>query len=195
MVRKLSILFLITILFTSQLSAEKLPEPTPDWYDTQKPFNRLTQEQEKLLMKEVEKVSPLLADRLNRLKNGRPRIYGMVMRRLSIAYRWYTRLKKDPEGKKFADKLWRLSIKERELAVRYREAKDREARREIEKKIRKLDEELFELRQKAREIAIKHLEDKLKQIKKELKEREKHKDEIIRQHVDQLLGKGRGWRW
>ncbi len=205
MVRKFLIVNLIIFSFlASSLSAQptnNIPSQSNqenDWegvVGNRGPMRFIPPRIEERLISEVDKVSPYLAEKLRDLKKNRPRLYRIVLGKLARGYRWYQRLKHDPKGKKFADELWKLSLKERELALKYKESESEKVKKQIAKEIKKISEKLFDLRQEAREIAVKQLEEKLKTIKEELKEREAHREEIIQQHIDQILGKGQGWRW
>ncbi len=197
MVKK-TLLVAVAILFAVSLYAQP-PHGGKRWgpigQGAVRPMRPLPPEVEKKLLNEVGKVSPYLVGKLKKLKEENPMLYRGILIKTEVGYRWWQRLKKDHEGKKFADELWKLSIKERELAVKYHDATSDKERSKIRKLLEKIDYNLFDLRQKARKITIKKLEEKLKQIKEDLKDREEHKEEIIKQHIDQITGQGRRWRW
>jgi len=167
--------------------------PGPGWQMERK--GPVSPELEKKVLEEIGKVSPYLKEKLIKAKQEHPRFYNMVIRRAIKGYFWWQKLKKDPEGKKFADKLWKLSIKEKELAVRYRNATSEKEKKRIISELKKIDSTLFDLRQKARELTIRDLEEKIKKIKEELKERKAHKEEIIQEHIDRLTGREKRWSW
>ena len=155
----------------------------------------ITPDLENKILYKIGEISPFLKEKLIELKKNDPLRYNRVLHLLAVKYRWWQRLKNDPDGKKFADQLLNLSIKERELVVKYKLTNSESEKEKIRSKLEKIDTTLFDLRQKAREITVKKLEDRLNKIKKELKERKEHKREIIREHLDEILGSGGSWRW
>ena len=147
------------------------------------------------LISEVRKISPYVADEMEKIPSKYSGINGMLVRSLNRAYLWYNKLKDDAEGADFADDFWKLSVLEKEYALKIRDTKNNSEIKKLKKKLEKTVSKLFDLRQRAREIKIRRAEENLKKIKAELKERMKNRKQIIKDHINLLLGHRVNMSW
>ena len=147
------------------------------------------------LLKEVKKVSPYVEEKMNSLVRSDPKIGGILTRSLNRAYGWYLKLQNDPDGKKFAGEFWKLSVKEKEFALKIRDTSNKTTIKKLKRELNKTVSKLFDLRQKAREIKINRIEQNLDKIKADLKQRVKNKKQIVQDHIDSLLGIRKHLSW
>jgi len=147
------------------------------------------------LLQEVRKISPYTAEKIEVLSKRNPRLGRVLTNSLNRAYFWYQKLKDDKNGSKYADEFWKLSVLEKEIALKIRNSTDKSEIKRLKKSLNKIVSKLFDFRQKAREIKIKRIEENLKRVKKELKQRAEGKRQIVKEHIDTLLGNKRHLSW
>lgn len=135
-------------------------------------------------------------ERLEKLKAKHPRLY---MRALKEALKQKHRLEMlkefDPERYELSEKILRLEIGTRNLALDYRETESKKEKEEIKKELKRILPELFDLKEKDREFELKRLEKQIDKLKDSMSERKKHKSEIIERHLNELLEEKEYMRW
>jgi response regulator RpfG family c-di-GMP phosphodiesterase len=94
----------------------------------------------------------------------------------------------DPEMAKLYEEDSELDRLTRDLGDRYQKAKESE-RAEVLTKLKAAVVKHFEIRQQRRELELKRLEEQLDRLRSSMKRRGEQQDEIIKQRVDELIGK------
>jgi hypothetical protein len=95
----------------------------------------------------------------------------------------------DPEMAKLYDRDAELDRRSSELGDQYRRTTDSAQRGELLAKLKSTVTEHFEVRQQRRELELKRLEEQLDRLRSGVKKRSEQKDEIIKQRLDELVGK------
>lgn len=101
----------------------------------------------------------------------------------------------DPERYELRKQIIKSELKSHELTEKVKSAKDDVAKSKVKEELMPVLNELFDLREKDREFEVKRLEKEITKLKNLLIERKKHKSEIVKDHMEELLEEDEYMKW
>ena len=160
-------------------------EPTTRPHATRPPVKPLTEEQEKELLQSVQRRFPRRYKELTQLRKDNPERYQRVLARM---WRWHQRWKHLPEeARKAAAQRDEMKIQAYHLVRTWRQTSDRQKKRQIETKLRKVLVEKFNAEQELREKRLAAMQREIQTLRKENAERAKKRDQIVREQLRRML--------
>lgn len=151
----------------------------------------------------LEKNEPNTAKELSALKESNPRAY---MRRLTMEMRKYREImdaqQTNPALAELLKKDLGLKEKRNELLEKYKAATDEKQKKELMSQLKDVISERFDLIIKKKQLKYEELKKKLEELQNnvkssqaELENYKKNKDELIKQHLDELVNKTGQFDW
>ncbi|MCK4352997.1 hypothetical protein KAW65_06270 [candidate division WOR-3 bacterium] len=174
------------ILFSGMLNAQPLPS-TPGGLDP---------EDEKEAIELLGKLAPMRLKRLKEMRLKNPTKYQHFLRQTMRRKKRLELLKEiAPERYELLKKQQELEVKSWKLAEDYKSVETDAEKEKIKSDLKTLLNELFDLKEKDKEFELQRLEKEIAKIKELITKRKAHKNEIIENHFNRLIGEKEYLEW
>ena len=150
-----------------------------------RPGRQMTQQQEEELLSAIKKWRPGQYRRLTKLREDRPHVYRMALRRIWPRYEELKGMSDDERQRAMAGHEARLRIWR--LLQEAGRAPNSETKKRVIGELREPVSKVFEAEQARLENRLTRLEEEIRRVRQELKERAQRKDEIITERIERML--------
>lgn len=135
-------------------------------------------------------------EQFEKIRSTKTPVYGRLLMHLMKQKMEMDMLKTaDQERYELRKQIIKLELKSHEFTEKAKSAKDDAAKAKVKGEMMPVLNELFDLREKDREFEVKRLEKEIVKLKNLLIERKKHKSEIVKDHMDDLLEEDEYMKW
>ncbi len=190
-----TVLLILLMLLSSLTIAQKKPElripplPEPEVMATPSLLDTNTENQY------LKSLNNMLRMKLNKIKRFDKKAYQRLLQKSyfnSMDIPFFNSF--DQKRQKMKRKISSLEIETTSLAMSYKNDTNAD-KVKIKKELKEKLGELFLIKEKNKEQDVERLEKRLNDLKKSLTVRSKHKDEIIKRRLNQLIGEAKYLDW
>ena len=151
---------------------------------------RISEEEEKALIEYYSMVDANVAEEMARLKERNLQRYEKRLQHMYRERLYLERIQEEnPERFAEALELRKLAAESRELARQYRKSKDENEQKKLELQLNDILNRLFDLRENERAIEMERVKERLARMQHEMQERKENKAKIIKDRLNELMGK------